>query len=65
MINSDFLKNGLGIVSSPDLLYEFSRKMFSSYILLTDQISFPDCLTFLRYWLICVLQLFVKKVRNS
>ena len=29
------------------------------YILITDQISSSDCLYFLRYWAICVLQLFV------
>ena len=32
------------------------EKCFSSYILLTDQVSLPDCLYFLRYWSICVLQ---------
>ena len=28
----------------------FQEKCFSYYILLTDQISLPDCLYFLRYW---------------
>ena len=37
----------------------FQEKCLSSYILLTDQISSPD---FLRYWAICVLQLFVSQV---
>ena len=40
----------------------FQEKCFSSYILLADQISLPDCLYFLRYWSVCVLQLFVNLV---
>ena len=40
-------------------MYDFSKKCFSSYILLTDQISLSDCLCFLKYWLIYILQLFV------
>ena len=35
----------------------FQKKYISCYILLTDQISLSDCLYFLRYWAICVLQL--------
>ena len=38
----------------------FQEKCFSSYILLSDQISMPDCLHFLRYWSIYVFQLFVE-----
>ena len=34
-------------------------------ILLTDLISLSDCLYFLRYWAICVLQLFVFQVVTS
>ena len=37
----------------------------SLYILLTDQTSLPDCLCFLRYWVICVLQLFVVQYVTS
>ena len=40
-------------------MYDFSKKCFSSYILLTDQISLSECLCFLKYWLIYILQLFV------
>ena len=47
--NFDFLGKGLGIVSPPYFVYEFSRKQFSYYSLLTDQISWPGCLYFLRY----------------
>ena len=36
--NIDFLEEGPGIVSPPHFVYDFSRKMFSYYILLTDQI---------------------------
>ena len=59
MLNFDFLKKGLGIVSPPHLGMIFQEKYFSSFILLTDQISLPDCIYILRYWSICVLQLFV------
>ena len=44
MLDFDFLKKGLGIVSSPHFVYDLSRKCFSNYILLTDQISLPDFL---------------------
>ena len=47
MLNFDFLKRGLGIVSPPHFVYNFSRKNFSSYVLLTAQISLPNCLYFL------------------
>ena len=40
----------------------FEEKYFSSYILLTDKISLPDCFYFLRYWPICLLQLLVNQV---
>ena len=43
----------------------FQEKCFSSYILLTDQMSLFDCLYFLRYRVICVLQLFVNQVVTS
>ena len=42
----------------------FQEKYFSCYALLTNQISFPDCLYVLRYWLIYVLQLFVNPSCN-
>ena len=41
------------------------EKYFSCYALLTDQISLPDCLYCLRYWYICVLQLFINQVVTS
>ena len=50
MFNFDSLENGLGIVSLPHFVYDFSRKFFSCYTLLTDEISLSDCLTSLRYW---------------
>ena len=59
MLNFDFLEKGLRIVSPLYFVYDFQEKCFSRYILLTDQISLPECPYFLRYWSICVLQLFV------
>ena len=41
------------------------EKSFSCYILLTDQISLPDCLYFSRYRAICVLQLLVNQAAMS
>ena len=56
MLNFDNLKKVLGIVSPSHFVYDFSKKIcFSCYALLTDQISLPDYLYFLRYWSIRVL----------
>ena len=61
MLKFDFLEKGLEIVSKIGFcVWFFKKTYFSCYALLTDQISLPDCLYFLRYWSICVLQLFVK-----
>ena len=65
MLNFIFLKKGLGIVSPPHFVYDFSRKMFLKLYSLTDQIPLPDCLYFLRYWSICMLQLLVNQVVTS
>ena len=54
MLNFGFLEKGLGIVSAPIFVYDFSRKIFIVCIVLTDQISLSACLYFLRYWAICV-----------
>ena len=55
MLNLDFSEKGMGIV----FVYDLSKKIVSRvYILLTEQISF----SFLRYWAICILQLFVFQV---
>ena len=35
-----------------------TKNVFLRYILLIDQISLPDFLYFLRYWAICILELF-------
>ena len=51
MLSFDFLEKGLGIVSLPYFVNDFSKeKSFSCYTLLTDQVSLPDCLYVLRYW---------------
>ena len=69
MLNFDFLDKDLGRVSPAHFVYDFSTKLFlilySVNILLTHQISLPGCLYFLRYWAICVLQLFVNHVVKS
>ena len=65
MLNFNFSEKGLGLVSSPHLVYDFQEKCYSCQILLTDQISLSDCLYFSRYWAICVLQLFVNQAVTS
>ena len=65
MLNFDFLDEGLGIVSAAHFVYAILTNFFLSHILLTDQISLPGCLYFLRYWAICVLQWFVNQVVTS
>ena len=60
----DFLEKSLEIVSPPHFVYVVFLKLYLC-TLLTDQILFPDCLYFLRYWLIYVLQLFVNQVVMS
>ena len=62
MLNFDFLDKDLRIVSPANFVYGFSTKMF---LMLTDQISLPGCLYFLRYWAIYVLQLFVNQLKLS
>ena len=44
MLNFDFLDMGLGILSQPHFVYDFSKRCFLCYILSTDQISLSDCL---------------------
>ena len=66
MFNFDILEKGLEKVSPPQLVHDFSRKMFLIlYSILTDQMSLPDCLYLLRCWLICALQLFVNQPATS
>ena len=43
----------------------FIEKYFSFHILLIDQVSLSGCFYFLRYWAICVLQLFVNQIVTS
>ena len=58
MLNFDILDKGQGIVSTTHFVYDFS-----SYILLTNQMSFSGCLCyFLRYYSICALQLSVNQI---
>ena len=39
MLDLDFFKKGLGLVSAPHFVHSFEEKYFSCYILLSDQIS--------------------------
>ena len=55
ILNFVFLEKGLGIVFRLYFEYNFSRKILSCYVLLTDQISLSDSFYLLRYWAICVL----------
>ena len=63
MHNFDFLEKGLGIVSPTHFVYNFSGKNVSPVIFC--YISLSDCLYLLRYWTICVLELFVSLVVTS
>ena len=52
MLNFDFLEKHLVLVLPPHFVYDFSKeseKCCSCDILLTDQISLPECLYFLSY----------------
>ena len=53
MLPFEFLKKSLGIVFPLYFVKGFSKKFFSSYVPLTDQILSADCPYVLRYWAIC------------
>ena len=65
MLNFNFPEKDLELISPTYFVDDFSRKTFSCYILLTDKTSLSDCLYFSRYWVICVLQLFVNQAVTS
>ena len=48
MLNFNFPEKGLELVSPPNFVHDFSKKKFSCYVLLTDQISLTllDCFFF-------------------
>ena len=53
----------LALTSLPHFFWiVFEGKYFTCYILITDQISLFSCLYFVRYWAICVLQMFLDLV---
>ena len=58
------IRKGSGNSFSTTFCVWFFKKKFS-HILLTDQIYLSDCLFFLRYWTICVLQWFLSQVVTS
>ena len=57
----DFLEKGLGIVSPPNFGKIFQEKGFSCYIIPNDQISFFEYHYSLRYYAICLFQLFISQ----
>ena len=59
------LKISLELATLPHFQNNFEERCFFCYILLIDQISFSGCLNFVRYWAICVLELFVNQVVRS
>ena len=65
MLDFDILENGLGIVSPPHFASDLciKKKCLPCYIVLTDQISLFGCPYFLRYWAICLSQLFVPSLK--
>ena len=65
MLNFNFPEKGLGLVCPPHFVDNFLKKCFSSYILLTHQISLSDYLYLWRYWATDVLQLFVNQAAMS
>ena len=67
LILSSFLKNKEVWNWSPCLIFciIFEEKHFSCYVILIDQVSLSGYLHFVRYWAICVLQLFVNQVALS
>ena len=65
MLNLNFLEKGLELVSAMYFVSDLSKKCFSCYILVTDQISLSGYLYLSRYWTICKLQLFVNQTVTS
>ena len=55
MLRFEFLEKSLGLVLPPHSVHDFSKILFSFYILETDPISLSDCLYFLRYCVTCIL----------
>ena len=62
MLNFDCFRKGSGIVSLPDFLNEFSRKL----VLIIDSINWPNFIFWmplvLRYWAIWIFEIFVLQI---
>ena len=56
------MERGPKLVLLPHFLYNFVEKYLSRYILLIELVSLSGCLYFVRYWTICLLQLFINQV---
>ena len=66
MLKFSFFSKGPGTSFSTTFsVWFFKANVFSCYILLTDQILLYDYLYLLRYWIICVLKLFVNQDMTS
>ena len=65
MLNFDFLKQGLGIVSPAHFLNDFSRKMLLVLYSINWLNFFVPLSFFSRYWSTCVLKLFLDQVVTS
>ena len=67
LILSIFIKQKQVWNQPPCLIFciTFEGKFFTCYSPLIDQVSWSSCFYFLRYWAICVLQLFVNQVVTS
>ena len=67
MLNFDILEKSLGLIS-PSRMISPSCMIFKKnvyHIILTDQISLSEYLYFLRYWAICLMQLFLSQIVTS
>ena len=63
MLNFNIPEKGMGLVSPPHFVYDFSRKMF---LMLHSITKFHSLIAFtLRYWVIYVLKLFVNQAMTS
>ena len=60
-----FFINGSGNSFFTTFYAWFFNKNIPHVILSSNQISLSDCLYFLRYWAICILQLFINQVITS
>ena len=61
MFSFNFSEKGMGLVSPPQFVYDFSRKIFLMLYSINWTNFIVYCLYFWRYWAICVLHLLVNQ----